>query len=59
MRGMLGTPKVEPFRRQIGSYVHRSLNTFAVIAKVLNLSDLFEDLVEKRKVFEKTAAYQE
>lgn len=59
MRGMLGTPKIKPFRQQIGFYVHRSLNTFAVIAKVLNLSDLFEDLVEKRKTFEKTAAYQE
>lgn len=57
MRGMLGTPKVKPFRQQISCYVHRSFNTFYTIARVLGQDDLAEELLKRRKEFEKTKVY--
>ncbi|MBI1909654.1 MAG: hypothetical protein HYS22_05745 [Deltaproteobacteria bacterium] len=59
MRGMMGTPKVVPYRQNLGCYIHRSFNIFSVVAKVLGLNELSESLVEKRKEFEKTPAYKE
>lgn len=59
MRGMLGTAKIKPFQRQIACYIHRSLNIFSVIAKVLGLNELSNSLIEQRKTFEKTVAYKE
>lgn len=58
VRGMLGTPKIGVFRVALAQVVHRALNEFAVIAHSMRMEDLRTALIEKRKSFEKSAAYR-
>ncbi len=60
LRGMLGTPKIAVHRHSITIYTHRSLNVFAgVAALTFKLRDLFETLVNARRVLEASPAYQD
>jgi hypothetical protein len=58
IRGMLGTPRIKDFQDQIAIYVHRSLNTFSQVAMNLQLNDLALSLIETRRGFERSSAYQ-
>ena len=59
VKGMVGTPRIPIWRQQIAIYVHRALNVFASVAHGLGMQDLYETLIECRRHFEQSSAYNE
>ncbi len=59
VRGMLGTPRIPVYRRELAHYTHRALNTFVGTAAIaFNLRDVAEMLLVARHKLEAASAYQ-
>ncbi len=59
IRGTTIPERFESYLGQIACYVHRSLNTFSMIANNFNFIDLRDELIEKRRKFEESKVYRE
>lgn len=58
VRGMLGTPRILLYRKELANYTHRALNTLAEVAHYLGLTDVFDTLISHRREFEASEAYE-
>lgn len=58
MKGMLGTDKLSAFGWTLASFVLKALNTFSLIAHNLKMNELESELIEQRRLLEKSPAYK-
>lgn len=53
VRGVLNTPRIGEWRKQIETHLDRSINVFGLMCSRLELKDAFDELYQRRSILEK------